>query len=847
MPHQLPTPGGDNGTWGYVLNDFLSQSLNADGSLNTTAVGSAGALLASNNLSDVVSPSSARTALGLGSAATVSTSAFDAAGAASAVQSASLQKTANLSDVADPGTSRQNLHIPTLLSAACVASSNVASLSGLNTYDGYTLTAGDIVLLTSQSTGSQNGPWVAASGSWTRPTDFATGNSVKARTIAVIQGTTYGGSTWLLKTNGSITVDTTSQTWVQQLPNSVENASQVEVNLLAYCTTSNGNGTTDDSAAFQAAINAINALGGGILRVPRLNLAGSLAMWTVGSLAPCVILCSNLTVMAYGAQFQAYSGGVHTLFGTGYSQAPTTSLTATNVKWFGGTFVGTGSEGSGQPPILMYRVQDVTIRDVTVTNWSTTNGSSIIYILDGQRIRVEGNTILNSGSSTGFAENAIMVSTSTYGSNSLPVTDVIVRDNIVTGFAQAAINVNIFVGSGYSNYANTNPYKAIITGNDCQSTGWNAISCELTGNAVPLGAIQQVIIANNRAECTGTGGAGVFYAIMVVDNTSGGAGLSHSVTDIILAHNIIVSAEGGISCQASNALIDGNDIIITGTGATHYGIYCWPPGGSGTISHVNIRGGLVQMPDGGSVPGVYCAGVTDSIVDTDVFFATGATGTSSGIELSGCSRIDVASKVSLAPNYGLWIHSCGYINVNPEFRVYNPSSNASVAGIYIDGTLTGPVWVKPGAQVVDDRGGSAKMTYGLNNQSGGATVYSYRAIYVGATSAAWHGSSIIVDAVQTAVTARGTNYTMSPTDLLIVATAAVTITLPYTTGGQVLPTARYTVKVGAASITVTVATGTTGKIDNGLVINATSMTLPATAGAYQSFVLAANGTDWLTC
>jgi hypothetical protein len=225
MPHQLPTPGGDNGTWGYVLNDFLSQSLNADGSLNTTAVGSAGALLASNNLSEVVSPSSARTNLGLGSAATVSTSAFDAAGAASAVQSASLQKTANLSDVADPGTSRQNLHIPALSSAACVASSNVASLSGLNSYDGYTLTAGDIVLLAGQSTPSQNGPWVAAAGSWTRPTDFATGNSVKARTIAVIQGTTYGGSTWLLKTNGSITVDTTSQTWVQQLPSSVVSVS----------------------------------------------------------------------------------------------------------------------------------------------------------------------------------------------------------------------------------------------------------------------------------------------------------------------------------------------------------------------------------------------------------------------------------------------------------------------------------------------------------------------------------------------------------------------------------------------------------------------------------------------
>jgi len=49
----------------------------------TTAIGTA--LLKSNNLSDIVSATAARTNLGLGSAATQASSAFDAAGAASAV------------------------------------------------------------------------------------------------------------------------------------------------------------------------------------------------------------------------------------------------------------------------------------------------------------------------------------------------------------------------------------------------------------------------------------------------------------------------------------------------------------------------------------------------------------------------------------------------------------------------------------------------------------------------------------------------------------------------------------------------------------------------------------------
>ena len=35
---RLPTPGSDNGTWGTILNDFLSVSLNTDGTIKATAI-----------------------------------------------------------------------------------------------------------------------------------------------------------------------------------------------------------------------------------------------------------------------------------------------------------------------------------------------------------------------------------------------------------------------------------------------------------------------------------------------------------------------------------------------------------------------------------------------------------------------------------------------------------------------------------------------------------------------------------------------------------------------------------------------------------------------------------------
>lgn len=58
---RLPQPGGDQGNWGIILNDFLTQSLNSDGSLKSGVVG--GAALADGTISEAKLDSATQTKL----------------------------------------------------------------------------------------------------------------------------------------------------------------------------------------------------------------------------------------------------------------------------------------------------------------------------------------------------------------------------------------------------------------------------------------------------------------------------------------------------------------------------------------------------------------------------------------------------------------------------------------------------------------------------------------------------------------------------------------------------------------------------------------------------------------
>jgi hypothetical protein len=109
-------------------------------------------------------------------------------------------------------TAIQGLDVKTSCVAATTA--NIA-LTGTQTIDGIAVTAGQRVLVKNQSTGSQNGIYVVASGAWSRSTDAVQGELLSGAYTFVETGTVNGATGWTLTTADPLTIGTTALTFTQ--------------------------------------------------------------------------------------------------------------------------------------------------------------------------------------------------------------------------------------------------------------------------------------------------------------------------------------------------------------------------------------------------------------------------------------------------------------------------------------------------------------------------------------------------------------------------------------------------------------------------------------------------------
>jgi len=113
---------------------------------------------------------------------------------------------------------RAGLDVKQSVRAATTANINLSSaLENGDAIDGVTLATGDRVLVKNQDTASQNGIYVVqASGAAVRATDFDADAEVTPGAFAFVEeGTTNADTGWVLTTNGTITVGSTSLAFAQ--------------------------------------------------------------------------------------------------------------------------------------------------------------------------------------------------------------------------------------------------------------------------------------------------------------------------------------------------------------------------------------------------------------------------------------------------------------------------------------------------------------------------------------------------------------------------------------------------------------------------------------------------------
>ena len=102
-------------------------------------------------------------------------------------------------------------------SVKVLSDTNIA-ISGIPTnIDGVTdLADGDKVLLTNQTTGSENGIWIVRSGAWDRPDNYAAGSHASSAFVFVEEGTQYHDQGWSCITDEpNDVVNTDATTWNQ--------------------------------------------------------------------------------------------------------------------------------------------------------------------------------------------------------------------------------------------------------------------------------------------------------------------------------------------------------------------------------------------------------------------------------------------------------------------------------------------------------------------------------------------------------------------------------------------------------------------------------------------------------
>ena len=227
MTARLPIPGSDDGDWGDILNNFLEVSLSSTGTLNTGAVSSAGAEMTANKNQP---------------------SGYAGLNSSTQLPLALLPANIPLSNLSVSGTASSSTYLRGDGSWTTPPSAPVSSIFGRT--GAVTATTGDYTA--AQITGAAPLASPTFTGTPLAPTAAANTNTTQIATTAFTTSAISALSGTYVPTTGGVVLD--------------QGGAVFNVKSAAYG--AKGDGTTDDTAAFNAAISAA-LVSGGVVEVPQ--------------------------------------------------------------------------------------------------------------------------------------------------------------------------------------------------------------------------------------------------------------------------------------------------------------------------------------------------------------------------------------------------------------------------------------------------------------------------------------------------------------------------------------------------------------------------------------------------
>ena len=250
-----------------------------------------------------------------------------------------------------------------------VATTANITLSGTQTIDGIAVSADERVLVKNQSTASENGIYDCKSGSWSRSSDFDANSEVTSGAFVFVeQGTASADAGYVLTTDGTITVGTTSLSFTQ-----FSGAGQITA----------GDGLQKSGNTLSADLKA----NGGLviesaelaLKLDATSITGTLAISDGGTGATSASAARTALGVAIGSDVQAYDADLDNLSGCqSGASAALAALTSTEVAILDGATVTTA---------------ELNILD------GVTSTASELNILDGATVTTTELNIIDGGTS----------------------------------------------------------------------------------------------------------------------------------------------------------------------------------------------------------------------------------------------------------------------------------------------------------------------------------------------------------------------------------------------------------------------------------------------------------------